>query len=321
MRMMTAGQPMEMVDLPIPRAEPGWVVIRVRAAGICHSDLHILDGSLVNTMSTEDGDLLATTAPITLGHEIAGTIHEVGQDVPQHLVVGDRVISGGQTIPHAAPGLTIDGGFAEYVTVPYEKIQPIPEGVGFDQAAVSTDSIATAYSAVRTTAAVTAGETVAIIGLGGLGLNGVRTAKLLDANVYGIDNNSRTFDAAREAGAVECFTDVAAVRDMRPDAIIDFAGTGSTTEQALAAVRSGGRVVVVGMAATTASVDTHHLILRRQTLRGSFGRTPGDMAEVLDLIGQGRLTPEVTTVELAELNEAYGRLERGEVVGRLVTHP
>ncbi len=312
---------MELQDIPIPDAAPGWVVLRVKAAGLCHSDLHILDGSMTHTMSTDEGELLSTTAPITLGHEIAGTVFELGDGVPNHFAIGDRVISGGPIIPRATPGLTIDGGFAEYVTVPHEKLQPIPEGVGFDEAAVSTDSIATAYSAVRTTAEVRTGETVAIVGLGGLGLNGVRTAALLGGTVYGVDVNPLTFDAARDAGAVECFAKLESLRDLQPDVIVDFAGTGSTTEQALDVVRSGGRVVVVGMAATATTIDMHRLILRRQTLRGSFGRTATDMAEVLDLLAQGQLQPETTVVDLADLNEAYARLERGEVVGRLVTHP
>jgi len=319
--MTTAGHPMELQDIPIPDAAPGWVVLRVKAAGLCHSDLHILDGSMTHTMSTDEGELLSTTAPITLGHEIAGTVFELGDGVPNHFAIGDRVISGGPIIPRATPGLTIDGGFAEYVTVPHEKLQPIPEGVGFDEAAVSTDSIATAYSAVRTTAEVRTGETVAIVGLGGLGLNGVRTAALLGGTVYGVDVNPLTFDAARDAGAVECFAKLESLRDLQPDVIVDFAGTGSTTEQALDVVRSGGRVVVVGMAATATTIDMHRLILRRQTLRGSFGRTATDMAEVLDLLAQGQLQPETTVVDLADLNEAYARLERGEVVGRLVTHP
>ena len=312
---------MELQDIPIPDAAPGWVVLRVKAAGLCHSDLHILDGSMTHTMSTDEGELLSTTAPITLGHEIAGTVFELGDGVPNHFAIGDRVISGGPIIPRATPGLTIDGGFAEYVTVPHEKLQPIPEGVGFDEAAVSTDSIATAYSAVRTTAEVRTGETVAIVGLGGLGLNGVRTAALLGGTVYGVDVNPLTFDAARDAGAVECFAKLESLRDLQPDVIVDFAGTGSTTEQALDVVRSGGRVVVVGMAATATTIDMHRLILRRQTLRGSFGRTATDMAEVLDLLAQGQLQPETTVVDLADLNEAHARLERGEVVGRLVTHP
>lgn len=319
--MIAAGRPMELRDIPLPHAAPGWVVLRVEAAGLCHSDLHILDGSLTHTMSTEEGELLTTTAPITLGHEIAGTIFELGDGVPSRFAVGDRVISGGPMIPRAAPGLTIDGGFAEYVTVPHEKLQFIPDGVGFDEAAVSTDSIATSYSAVRTTAGVSAGETVAIIGLGGLGLNGVRTAALLDSTVYGVDINPLTFEAARAAGATDCFTEVEALRDVRPDVLVDFAGTGSTTEQALSVVRTGGRVVVVGMAATAVTVDTHRLILGRQTLRGSFGRTATDMTEVLDLLAHGQLRPETTVVDLADLNEAYAQLERGKVVGRLVTHP
>jgi propanol-preferring alcohol dehydrogenase len=188
-------------------------------------------------------------------------------------------------------------------------------------AAVSTDSIATAYSAVRTTGALQSGETVGIIGLGGLGLSGLRTAVLRGGVVYGVDVNPSAFDAARERGAVECFTDIKALAALKPDLVLDFAGTGATTEGALSIVKKGGRVVVVGMMNDSARVNTHRLILGRQTLRGSFGRTAQDMAEVLDLLATDELRPVLTTVALGELNEAYGRLDRGSVVGRLVTFP
>jgi propanol-preferring alcohol dehydrogenase len=321
MRMTAVGAPMELLEIPRPDAEPGWAVLRVEAAGLCHSDLHILDGSMPLTMSTEDGELLPTTPPITLGHEISATIVELAEGAPEHLSIGDRVISAGPMVPRATPGLTIDGGFAEYLKLPQEKLQHIPAGVSFDEAAVATDSIATAYSAVRTSAALQAEESVAIIGLGGLGLNGVRTAALLGGTVYGVDVNPATFDAAQAAGASECFTDVESLRDLQPQVIVDFAGTGSTTEQALDVLGANGRAVVVGMAATTARIDTHRLILRRQTLRGSLGRSVADMAEVLEHLARGELRPTVTVVDLAELNEAFARLKRGEVVGRLVTRP
>ncbi len=320
MRFVGIGIPMELQDIPEPRPGPGWVVLRVEAAGLCHSDLYILDGSLKNTMSTEDGRMLSTTPPITLGHESAGTIHAIGDGV-SGFEVGDRVISGGPMIAHAAPGLTIDGGFAEYLAIPHEKLQRIPDGVSFDAAAVSTDSIATAYSAVRTTGELKDGELVAVIGLGGLGLNGVRAAFLRGATVYGVDVNPDTFDAARERGATDCFTDVAALAALRCDLIIDFAGSGSTTEAALDVVRRGGRVVVVGMGSDSVTIDTHRLILGRQTLRGSFGRTAQDMAEVLDLLAQNELQPVLASVPFTELNEAYTQLGKGQVVGRLVTHP
>ena len=320
MRFLGVGQPMQLMETPDPVPAPGWVVLRVEAAGLCHSDSSILDGSMEYTMSTDDGELLRTTTPITLGHESAGTVHALGDGVTG-FAIGDRVISGGPMIPRAAPGLTIDGGFAQYLAIPQEKLQPIPDGVSFEMAAVATDSIATAYSAVRTTGALQAGETVGVVGLGGLGLSGLRTAVLRGGVVFGVDVNPATFDAARQRGAVDCFTDTQTLSALKPDLVLDFAGTGVTTEGALSVIKRGGRVVVVGMMNDEARVNTHRLILGRQTLRGSFGRTAQDMTEVLDLLADGELQPELTIVAFSELNEAYETLNRGGVVGRMVTLP
>jgi alcohol dehydrogenase, propanol-preferring len=320
MRFVGVNSPMEMKELPDPDPRPGWVVLEVVAAGLCHSDLYILNGGLKDTMSTDDGTMLQTTPPITLGHEIAGRVRALGDGV-EGLEVGERVISGGPMMPHASPGLTIDGGFAELVAIPRAKVQRIPEGVSFEAAAVATDSVATAFSAVRTSGALRAGETVGIVGLGGLGLNGVRTGALCGGVVYGVDIDTGTFDAAIGLGAQECFTDIADLAPLRPNLIVDFAGTGETTRAALRALAPGGRVVLVGMAADVAPVDTHRLILGGKMLRGSLGRTADDMLDVLDLMAKGELQPVVTAVPFEELNEHYAQLERGAVVGRLVTHP
>jgi len=319
-RFVEIGKPMQLQDVPNPEPRPGWVVIRVCAAGLCHSDLHILDGSLTHTMSTADGTLLKTEPPITLGHETAGTVYALGEGV-EGFELGERVISGGPMLPESTPGLTIDGGFAQYLSLPKEKVQRIPESVDFAMAAVATDSIATSYAAVRSTGALQKGETVGIIGLGGLGLNGVRAAVLLGGHVYGVDVKENTFDAARERGAKDCFTDVAQLAAVKPHLIVDFAGIGSTTEVALDVVRPGGRVVLVGLATDRASIRTHNLVLGRKILRGSLGRSPQDMNEVLERLAQGELHPKLTHVPFDKLNEGYEELAQGKVVGRLFTDP
>ena len=310
------GKPLALNDIPKPIPEPGWVVIDVHAAGLCHSDLHILH--------RPDAAWVFKT-PIVLGHEVAGTIAELGEGVTG-FAVGDRV--GVALISHPfgeglffAPGLAVDGGYAAQTLAHASTLVPVPDNVSFAQAAVATDSVATAYHAVRSTAEVTQGQKVGIIGMGGLGLNGVRVAALQGATVYGVDINTATFDSARQMGAAECFTDIADLKALQPDVIIDFSGAGATTAAAIEAVRPGGRVVVIGLEAGSAEINISHLVLLSIQLHGSLGASKQDLVEVYDLIVAGELQPRIEEVAFDDLPAALDRLHRGEVTGRLVTNP
>src|SRR5262245_54438719 len=191
--------PLELTDVPGPVADPGWVVIDVEAAGICHSDVHIIDGP---------GAAWLKYTPITLGHEVAGTISRLGDGV-EGFEVGEQVgvaLLSKQADQRRAgvrcwPGLSVDGGYAEQIAVHSSTLVPIPDGVDAAAASVATDAIATAYHAVRSAGEALAGETVGVVGLGGLGLSAVRVATLLGCRVYGVDTNAATFDDARVAGA------------------------------------------------------------------------------------------------------------------------
>lgn len=310
------GKPLTPNDIPEPTPEPGWVVIDVHAAGLCHSDVHILH--------RPEATWVAKT-PIVLGHEVAGTIAALGEGVTG-FNIGDRV--GIALISHPfgeglffAPGLAVDGGYAPQTVAHASTLVPVPDNVTFAQAAVATDSVATAYHAVRSTAEVAQGQKVAIIGMGGLGLNGVRVAVLQGAAVCGVDINTATFDAARGLGAVECFSDIADLKALQPDVIIDFAGTGTTTAAAIEAVRPGGRVVVIGLEAGNAEINISHMVLLSIQLHGSLGASKQDLVEVYDLIAAGELQPHIEEVAFDDVPAALDRLHRGGVAGRLFTNP
>ncbi|MCH9731194.1 MAG: zinc-binding dehydrogenase [Actinomycetia bacterium] len=311
-----AGKPLTPADLPDPIPKPGWAVVDVHAAGLCHSDLHILHGP---------GSQWVAKTPIILGHEVAGTIAALGEGVTG-FNIGDRV--GIAIIAHPletglayAPGLAIDGGYAQKTLAHASTLVPLPDNVSFAQAAVATDSVVTAYHAVRTTAGVNQGQTVGIVGLGGLGLNGVRIAGLQGAKVYGADINPATFDTARQMGATECFTSIADLQALQPDVILDFAGTGTTTAAAVEAVKPGGCVVVIGLEAGTAEINISHIVLMSIQLHGSLGASKQDLIEVYDLIATGELQPTIEDVAFDDVPAALDRLQRGEVTGRLVTNP
>ncbi|MER7930267.1 zinc-binding dehydrogenase [Streptomyces sp. NPDC096057] len=313
-RYVSQDEPLRLEDVPDPVPEPGWVVVDVEAAGLCHSDVHVLDGTIEPSRRP----------PFTLGHEVAGRVSALGEGVEGY-AVGDRVavaiIAHPEVRADLAPGIGVDGGYAERLAVHASTLVPVPDGLSILHAAVATDSVVTAYHAVRTEARARPGDVIAVIGLGGLGLNGVRTAALAGATVHGVDINPDTFDAAHAAGASECFTDIGALAAHRPDAVVDFAGVGSTTADAIDVVRRQGRVVLVGLGTRTTSFANGALVRKSVELRGSYGASKDELRQVLDFIARGRIEPAVEEIPFADLNEGLDRIRRGDVRGRLVVRP
>ena len=322
------GEPLAAVEVPPPVAKPGWVVIDVEAAGMCHSDCTIVDGPGVNWLSHY---------PIILGHEVAGTVASLGEGVTG-FEIGDRVAvclragrdEAGATLgpgTHegpdggSAPGLHVDGGYAEQCMVRASRLIHIPEGVSFEVAAVTTDAVVTAFHAVRTTGDVRLGDTVAIIGLGGLGINAVRIAHLCGGKVFGVDVNESTFPAAIEAGARQCFTDIAALKDLKPSVIIDFAGVSVTTDQAVKIAPPEARVVLVGLGADTMVLATSPFVTKRIRLLSSLGGSREDLELAYEQIAEGNLLPAVQEFAFEDINEAMEFLRQGKATARLFTRP
>jgi len=316
-RFHEAHSPLRLSDILRPTPKPHEVLIQVKAAGLCHSDCIV--------MEDEDYGMLMQR-PITLGHEVAGVIIEIGSDV-QGYKIGDQIASAQMSQPATienwsnAIGLAYDGGYAEFAIVRATNITRIPEGVTFAQAAVATDSVATAYHAVVTEGPIKAGETVAIVGLGGLGLSAVRIAHLKGAVVYGVDLDTGKFAQAKRNGATDCASSLSAFKDIEFDIVFDFAGVGVTTSDAALAVKPGGKVVLVGMAAKLTTLNTHDMIMRRITVSGSLGATKGDLDEVLELIASKQFTPLTTEIPFYDIPKGLEELHGGRVTGRLWTDP
>lgn len=325
---------MEMAELPDPIANPGWLVLDVGAAGLCHSDVTICDGP---------GAVWLQRTPIVLGHEIAGTVREVGAGV-QGFSIGDRVgvgsgphaCHGGWSLPFIAArvpdtvvpfpiqfsqGLANNGGFAEQVVVPAHRIVRIPKDVSFPAAAVATDAIATAYHAVRTAGAAKPGEKVVILGLGGLGMNGVQVAMLCGATVYGVDPKRSTFEQAYAFGATACYEDAILLRDLKPDLIVDFAGVSGTLDAAVSSTRIRGRVVVVGLGAAQVSLSLYSLVCGEVEVKGSLGYDNAELAQVYEFLARGKLTPLTEEVPFDALPDGIEMLRAGRAKGRLFVRP
>ncbi|MFD0311254.1 zinc-binding dehydrogenase [Streptomyces sp. NPDC127119] len=299
------GKPLTLSEVPTPTPAADELVVHVRAAGLCHSDVGFLDGTLTP---------LLPFSPITLGHEIAGVVSAVGSAVTQ-FAVGQRVV-----IPAAieGPGTSKNGGFADEVVVLERLVVALPDGVPFDQAAAATDAGLTSYHAVSVQGKVSAGSRVGIIGLGGLGSLGAQTALALGATLFVAEKNERVHDFARSLGAERVATDITEFAGESLDVVIDFAGFGTTTDGAIHSVRRGGRIVQVGLGRARGEIDLQALTLNEVELVGSQAGSKEDCAAVLDLVAEGKLSSRITEIGFEDIADGIGRLERGEVIGRLV---
>lgn len=302
------NEPLTQADLPDPVAGPGQVVVRMRAAGICHSDVGLL---------TDEGWLsMLAKRPIVIGHENAGEIAEVGEGVTG-FAVGDRV-GICPTTAAGAPGYSFDGGFAEKMVVDAQTLVPMPDGLSFAQGAAATDAGMTSHAAVITNGGVRAGDTVGIIGFGGLGQIGARVAVLAGATVYVAEVNEQVWDLARDFGVTRVEKSITDFSDVSFDVIVDFAGFGTTTADAVDVIRRDGTVVLVGMGRLESTINTKSLILNQCNLRGSNGGTKEDIAGIYSYMATGQLDPKLTEISFDEIPAGIERLHHGKVEGRLV---
>jgi alcohol dehydrogenase, propanol-preferring len=302
-----AHQPFQLIERETPRPGPGEILLQVRAAGLCHSDVGRMDGTLT--------PYLPKQPPIILGHEVAGVIVAVGDGVSGWRV-GDRVVASGTQ--DYCPGWSADGGYASHCVLPAHTLVPLPDAVSFVQGAAATDAGQTSHSALMVAGELRAGQRVGIVGLGGLGMTGARIAVLHGTQVYAAEPRSEAWDTARAQGVIEVVEDVAQLAPYDLDLIVDFAGFGTTTAGAIGAVRPGGLVVQVGLGRAEATISTMTLIGRAVTLRGSGGGQPSDTAAVLRHMAKGELTIAASTITFDEIPAGLDRLARGGVVGRIV---
>lgn len=161
-----------------------------------------------------------------------------------------------------------------------------------------------------------------IVGLGGLGLSGVRIASIEGATVLGVDIDDKKFADATAFGAKACFKKLDDIpSEVIIDVVVDFAGVGTTTQDALRRFRSSGMVVLVGFGVPTFELSTNTLMSRNITLRGLVGSTMAEYRKVLDLIASGLIKPKLEEIPFLEIPNGLRRLERLEVVGRLFSRP
>lgn len=308
-RFTATGEPLELAQIPAPQPAPGEVLIEIKAAGLCHTDVGILhDPGWLERL----GPL-----PLTLGHEVAGVVADLGEGVEPTLR-GQRV--GLTPAGDTRPGLGRDGGYAAFCTALPQDLIPIPGNVSFTQAAAGTDAGKTAWHAVVCRGQVEEGERVAIIGFGGIGQVATRIAVIRGARVTVAEPKSELWESARALGADAVVSSLADLVDPAFDTVIDFAGFGTTTREAMAAVRREGTVIQVGLGHLTAEISTKDLVTKHINLLGSTRGSTDDIANVYQLMSQGDLDPMLPEIAFDEIPAGLESLRRGEVTGRLVAN-
>jgi len=300
------GRPLTLATVPVPEPGPGEVLLRVRAAGMCHSDVGELDEpSWAENIHRN---------PLTLGHEIAGEVVAVGEGVD--LPVGGRY--GVHPLGETVPGYGRDGGYAAFHVSPAADLVALPDGLSFQLGALGTDAGMTSHHAVAEVAGVRAGQRVGIIGLGGLGQIGARIAVLLGAQVYAADPSPSARRLGKEVGAHSVVADATELAGHGLDSVVDFAGYTSTAQAAVRAIRIGGVVVMVGLGAHISELVTADVVHQKAVIRGSSGGTKADIEAVYRYLVDGQIVPRVEELTFDQVDQGIDRLRRGEVTGRLV---
>jgi alcohol dehydrogenase len=314
--------PVDVREVADPSAPDGGVVVRVHATGLCLSDWHAWAG--------HDTDI--TTLPHVPGHELAGTVAAVGAGVT-NWQVGDRVtvpfVSGcgacgwcrsgqAQVCPdQTQPGFTHWGSYAELVVLyaADANLVAIPDGVSFETAASLGCRFATAYRAVAGRARVQAGEWVAVVGAGGVGLSAIMVAVARGARVVAVDRSEGALEAARRAGAERTVladgVDVPAVVQELTDGgahvAVDAVGSERTCADAIGSLRRRGRHVQVGLFAPVDGgprVPMGRVIAWELDVLGSHGMAAADYPEMLELVASGTLRPQDLLDRIIGLAEA-----------------
>ena len=307
-RITISTRAFEVVDVPTPEAAAGQVRIKVGAAGVCLSDVHLLEAIL--SPGYLDGDC------VTLGHEVAGTIDQIGEGVTTS-VIGDRVIviagerNANQQI--TTMGFDYDGGWAEYVVTKAELVAKIPDSLPFEQAAIIPDAVSTPWAAITSTGKVVAGEKVAVFGVGGLGIHAVQLLKIIGCTVIAIDprQDARTNALARGADFAFAPDDLELKKHRGLHVAFDFAGVSPVRKQALSMLGEQGRLVIVGIANEPIVIpsDMAFTYMRTQIM-GHYGSEAHHVSELIELAASGRLDLSHSISEIVPLEKAGEALNK-----------
>jgi len=345
-RITSPQQPLEVMDIETPKPKDVEVVVKVKATGVCHSDLHLWEGGY----DTGDGFMKVTDRgvkfPVTPGHEIVGTVSEVGGAV-QGISVGDNVLVypwigcgicsacrvGNDNICDTPRSLGVfqNGGYAEYVLVPHFKFLAKIDGIDLDAATSLACSGLTAYTAIKKSNA-NSQHNMVIFGAGGLGLMGVQIARAItNANIICVDIDDAKLTLAKELGADSAVNSkdpdaaqkiISLCNGKGADCVIDFVNAPPTVKMGLTVLRKRGNMILVGLFGGSIDLSLVTIPLKAITIQGAYTGNYNDMLELIGLAKRGVINPTISKrYSLSDANTALEDLKARKIIGRAVINP
>ncbi|MGY6634232.1 MAG: zinc-dependent alcohol dehydrogenase [Alkalilacustris sp.] len=324
------GAPLDIREVPVPQVGPGQVLIRVRASGVCHTDLHAAEGDWP----------VKPNPPFIPGHEGVGEVAALGPGVT-HLKEGDRVgapwlhsacgrcthcVGGWETLCESQQntGYSVDGAYADYVRADANYVGRLPDGLEFGAAAPVLCAGVTVYKGLKELEA-RPGDWVAISGIGGLGHMAVQYARAMGLRVAAVDIHPAKLKLARDLGAELTFN--AAEDDPVGElqalmggvhGVLVTAVSNAAFGQAVGMLRRGGFLSLVGLPPGDFPLPIFEVVLKRLTVRGSIVGTRNDLAEALEFAAAGRVASHYTWDEMDNINAIFDRMRQGTIDGRVV---
>lgn len=320
--------------VPTPKPAPGEVLLKVAACGVCRTDLNHIDR----------GDPTVKSPPLILGHEVSGTVAELGPGVTNYKK-GDHVLapatlscgtcyycrSGRENLCENMQmfGNHRDGGYAEFMTAPAKDLFLLPSGIPLIESCLIAHTTTTPFHAVHQRANVHPGDSVAVYGCGGIGLNAVQVAAAVGATVIAVDILPAKLDLARSLGASFVVNAQAEnvperIRELThggADIALECIGNPQTQQDACASLRAGGRLVMVGHSAKAMALSGDRVMSGEMEIVGSADCLPTDYPRVIDWVRRGKIkTTGLVSAQfpLEDINRAFDMLRRGEGVRTLI---
>jgi propanol-preferring alcohol dehydrogenase len=329
------NKPLKLEEIPKPAPGPGEVLVKVKSAGLCRTELHFLSGLLNLGVS-----------PMTLGHEVAGVVEDIGAGVDKELL-GQRVIiyyyqgcgrcrycfRGEENLCEnlkAEQGFITDGGFAEYIKVPARNAVPLPAQISDEMAAPIGCSVSTAVHASHLVN-IRQGSDVVVYGVGGVGFGIVQLGRLSGANVIAVARTQGKLEKAGELGAAYTINAGSEkvperVRELTAgkgaDIIFELVGTRETMDNSVKSLAKRGDLVFIGYSQDMFEVHPISLVITEARVTGSVGNTLSELYEAVQLVADRKIQTVIDRVlKLEQFQDGIEALQRSEPVGRVVFKP
>ena len=316
----------EVEELSTPQPRANQVLIKIHASGICYTDVHATKGAL------------GVKFPYTIGHEPAGEVVEVGEDVATRKV-GDRVgvpwlqstcgrcewCQRGKSFfcsNHIATGINIPGGHAQYIVAYADATQLIPNGLSYEQAAPIFCAGYTVFSGLRL-ADPKPHERVAVVGIGALGHLGIQYSKAAGFETVAVTHSKDKEELAYKLGSDHVVSDgEALLKDGEGvDVILATSNSYKATADAIKGIRPDGRIILMGVSSTETLAVSPEILFKRARIIGSTQNDREHLYEALDYVAKGKVRVMTETFPLAEISNAYDKVANGNVRFKAVIEP